>query len=71
MASVLLCEACDQELQPDDRVIAAAEQVDASSQGDTTRQWIDGPRALFHERHWLGDSAPWRELDSGALSSLI
>ncbi|MDP9270152.1 MAG: hypothetical protein M3P14_04135 [Chloroflexota bacterium] len=63
-----LCEGCRNELRPEDRVIAAAEQVDVSTQQGV--QYVDGMRGLWHERHWPGDSSRFRERERGTLAEL-
>jgi hypothetical protein len=64
-----LCEACRQELAPDDAVVVAAEQIDASSQdGPAT---IDGLRSFFHVEHWYGNDQQWAERGRGRLDDFI
>jgi adenosylmethionine-8-amino-7-oxononanoate aminotransferase len=65
---VYICEGCRQELGPEDRVVAAAEQVDVSNQ--ERREYIDGQRGLWHERHWHGNTARHQERTRGTLAEL-
>jgi hypothetical protein len=63
-----ICEACRNELGPEDRVVAAAEQVDVSTQQGA--QHVDGVRGLWHEQHWPGDTSRYRERARGTLAEL-
>jgi hypothetical protein len=65
-----ICESCHQELKPDDRVVAAAEQVEVTTQQSSGREYLDGVRSLFHEQHWPGNSARLKERARGSLSSV-
>lgn len=65
-----LCERCHQELNADDRVVAAAQQVDVSTQ-QTGHEFVDGVRGLWHEQHWPGDSSRYRERDRGTLAEIL
>ncbi|MDP9224361.1 MAG: hypothetical protein M3P18_10995 [Actinomycetota bacterium] len=64
-----LCESCRNELRPEDLVVAAAEQVDLTTQ-QTGPQYIDGVRGLWHEGHWPGDTLQFRERARGTLAEL-
>ncbi len=72
MASVYLCASCRQELQPDDVVVGAARQQDVTTQDSGgVREYMDaGPRSLFHEHHWYGDTAMMKERARGTLAEL-
>ena len=64
-----VCESCREELQPDDQVVAAAEQVAVDTQ-EKGREYLDGVRVLFHETHWPGDSGRLKERARGTLREL-
>ena len=51
-----ICEACREELDDDDQVVSAARQIDATTfDSGGRREYIDGTKVAFHERHWHGD----------------
>lgn len=60
-----ICHSCRTMLDDDDDVVAAAERVDVTSQGDASRQYVDGQRSFFHPQHYPGDSSSWREVGQG------
>jgi hypothetical protein len=68
--SVSVCEGCGAILGPDDEVIAAARQLDVTSQTSAGREYIDGIRSLFHVHHYPGNGPMWRERARGHLSDL-
>jgi hypothetical protein len=63
--TVHVCAGCRQIIGPDEEVVAAAKLLDVTSQGDASRQYVEGQRSLFHERHYPGDAQQWREKARG------
>jgi hypothetical protein len=68
--TVHVCAGCRQILGPDEEVVAAARLQDVTSQGDVSRQYVEGLRSLFHVRHYPGDSSQWREKARGQLQDI-
>jgi hypothetical protein len=65
-----VCASCRQIIGEDDEVVAAARLQDVTSQGDASRQYVEGLRSLFHVRHYPGDSSQWREKARGKLRDI-
>jgi hypothetical protein len=62
------CAGGNEWLNEDQDVVAAAEQIDASSQdGPAT---LDGPKDFWCISHWGGGRAGWREIGRGRLREM-
>lgn len=59
-----LCLQCKGQIEADDAVVVAARQLEVMSQ-ERGREYIDGPRVVFHEEHWYGDFAGLKERRRG------
>ncbi len=68
--TVSVCASCRETIREDEEMVAAAQLQDVTSQGDASRQYVEGLRSLFHVRHYPGDSSQWREKARGKLQDI-
>jgi hypothetical protein len=66
-----ICHSCRTVLDDEDEVVAAAAQLDVTSGGDATRQYVDGQRSFFHPPHYPGNSSRWREIGRGKVRDFL
>ena len=66
------CEACDVEINPDDRVVAAIpeDKPRQDHSGGDPFAGTDTP-LLWHEEDWPGPGSGYREVGRGSLNELI
>ena len=64
------CARCHQQLRPDDDVIKAVQQVDATVYGEDAKQWLEGLPALVHSYHYPPSGGTWKKVYEGPLHQL-
>ena len=66
-----VCESCRRQVFPTDRVVQVVEQAEVLTYGMEEPQYLDGQNAFFHEEHWPGNSARFRELARGQTQDFV